>query len=114
MPDDVIWSEALSHEFVYLKTRLCSLPSITVPCPSDLSILQTDASGIGLGAVLGVHCEEEEILVAFFSQKLKPRERHYSPTELKGLAVVAAISTSAPTLLHIHLSLKLTTCFLYS
>ena len=110
MPDDVIWSEALSREFVYLKTRLCSLPSITVPYPSDLFILQTDASGIGLGAVLGVHCEEEEILVAFFSQK----QRHYSPTKLKGLAVVAAISTSAPTFLHIHLSLKLTTCLLYS
>ena len=99
-PDVVIWSEVLSREFVYLKTCLCSLPSLPLPCPSDLFVLQTDASGVGLGVVLSVHSEvEEELLVAFFSQKLKPRERHYSATELEGLAMVAAIQHFSPYLI---------------
>ena len=90
-PDRVVWNKVMFDEFVYLKDVLCSLPSLTLPVPSDDFLLQTDASGVGLGAVLSVVRGEEELPVAFYSRKLQPRERRYSATELEGLAVVAAV-----------------------
>ena len=90
-PDRVIFSDVLNIEFLYLKSVLCSVPTLTLPVISDSFILQTDASGVGLGAVLSVLREEVEYPVAFFSKKLLPRERKYSASELEGLAVVAAV-----------------------
>ena len=71
---------------------LCSLPSLTLPVPRDTFLLQTDASGVGLGAVLSVVRADVEWPVAYFSKKLQPRETRYSATELEGLAVVAAVT----------------------
>ena len=90
-PDHVLFSDVLNAEFLYLKSVLCSVPTLTLPIISDSFILQTDASGVGLGAVLSVVREDVEYPVAFFSKKLLPRERRYSASELEGLAVVAAV-----------------------
>ena len=90
-PDRAQFSDAMSDEFLYLKDALCNIPSLTLPLPSDSFVLQTDASGVGLGAVLSVTRGEEERPVAYYSRKLQPRETRYSATELEGLAVVDAI-----------------------
>ena len=89
-PERVVWSSTLEQEFVYLKEILCSLPSLTLPVVGDVFLLQTDASGVGLGAVLSVVRKGEEFPVAYYSRKLQPRERKYSASELEGLAVVTA------------------------
>ena len=81
----------VNNEFCFLKNALCDIPSLTLPILSDQFILQTDVSGVGLGAVLSVQRDGEDLPVAFYSRKLQPRERRYSATELKGLAVVAAV-----------------------
>ena len=44
---------------------------LTIPLPSDQYRLQTDASGQGLGAVLSVVCEGEELPVAYYSRQLR-------------------------------------------
>ena len=36
---------------------MCSLPSLTLPNPHDEFVLQTDASSIGIGAVLNAQRE---------------------------------------------------------
>ena len=90
-PDRVKRTDALLSEFVYLKQQLCAMPLLTLPVPSDNFILQTDASGVGLGAVLSVKRGEEELPVAFHSRKLQPREQRYSASELECLAVVDAV-----------------------
>ena len=90
-PERVVCSSALAEDFSYLKNMLCALPSLTLPLVGDQFLLQTDASGVGLGAVLSVIRKEEELPVAFYSRKLQPRERKYSASELEGLAVVSAI-----------------------
>ena len=87
-PERIIWSDVMYDEFYYLKDSICSIPSLTLPLPSDSFVLQTDASQVGLGAVLRVQRDGEELPVAL---KLLPRERRYSATELEGLAVVTAI-----------------------
>ena len=78
-------------EFNYVKNVLCSVPSLTLPTVQDEFLLQTDASGLGIGAILSVVREEVEFPVAYFSRKLKPREQKYAATELEGLAVMAAV-----------------------
>ena len=98
-PDRVMCSDALLNEFTHLKDVLCTLPSLTLPVPTDSFILQTDASGVGLGAVLSVLREGAELPVAFFSKKLQPRERCYSASELEGLAVVTAVEHFQPYLI---------------
>ena len=90
-PDRVLWCDAMFDEFKYLQSSLCCIPSLTLPVSGDQFVLQTDASGVGLGAVLSVQRDDEELPVAFYSRKLQPRERKYSATELEGLAVVAAV-----------------------
>ena len=90
-PEKVAWTNALESEFTYLKNMLCVVPSLTLPTVDDEFLLQTDASGVGLGAVLSVIRHQEEYPVAFYSRKLQPRERKYSASELEGLAVVTSI-----------------------
>ena len=97
--DRVVCNDDLLSEFTYLRDVLCGMPSLTLPVPTDNFLLQTDASGVGLGAVLSVVRGEEELPVAFYSKKLQPRERRYSASELEGLAVVAAVHHFQPYLI---------------
>ena len=53
-------------------------------------VLQTDASGVGAGAVLS-QGEEEDQPIAYFSRKLLPREKSYSTVEKECLAIVLAV-----------------------
>ena len=97
--DHVVCNEFLLSEFNYLKDVLCAIPSLTLSEPTDTFLLQTDASGVGIGAVLSVVRGEEELRKAFFSKKLLPRERKYSASELEALAVVVAVSHFQPYLI---------------
>ena len=90
-PERVAWNEALECEFVYLKNCICSAPCLTLPVVGDVFLLQTDASGVGVGAVLAVVRDGQEYPMAYYSRKLQPRERKYSASELEGLAVVASV-----------------------
>ena len=54
-------------------------------------ILQIDASGRGIDAVLTPNFEDVERPVAFFSKQLLPAQTRYTATEKEGLAVVKAI-----------------------
>ena len=90
-PERVAWNEALEHEFVYLKNCICSAPCLTLPVVGDVFLLQTDASGVGVGAVLAVVRDGQEYPVAYYSRKLQPRERKYSASELEGLAVISSV-----------------------
>ena len=63
--DRALFSDDMHIEFCYLKDVLCKLP-----LSSDNFVLQTDASGVGIGAVLGVIREEVEWPVTYYSRKL--------------------------------------------
>ena len=68
-PERIIWCDVMYDEYYYLNDSICSIPSLTLPFPSDSFVLQTYASQVGLGAVLSVQRDGEELPVAFYSKK---------------------------------------------
>ena len=75
--------------FLHLKTALTTAPVLCVPLtgPTATFDLYTDASRVGLGAVL----EQHKHPVCFDSRKLSPAESNYPVHELELLAVVHAL-----------------------
>ena len=70
---------------------LCDEHTLTLPRSGDKLILHTDASMLGLGAVLSVERKGEELPVAYFSKRLTAAEKNYSASELECLAVLKAV-----------------------
>ena len=91
-PSVVIWSEDMLEAFNILKGALVNVCTLTIPSQEDCFSLHTDASGLGIGATLNVMREGEELPVAYFSKQLQGAQRHYSATELEGLAVFKAVN----------------------
>ena len=88
-PTKVIWT---AEDFQKLKTLMCNKPILYCPDESKEFLLQSDASGRGIGAVLSqTTAEGVERPVAFFSRKLQPRETRYSAVEKECLGIVAAL-----------------------
>ena len=63
-----MWCNELIECFFTLQSSLTSNSLLTLPTLSDEFLLQTDASGVGLGAVLSVVREGEELPVAFWQK----------------------------------------------
>ena len=75
-----------------MKSQLASKPLLQSPNFEKEFIVQTDASGRGLGAVLSqMGPDGQEHPVRFLSRKLLPREQKYAAVELECLAIVWAV-----------------------
>ena len=90
-PATVRWDEGMVSAFNHLCNSLCNVCELTVPTSQDTFILQTDASQLGLGGVLSVIRNGEELPVAFFARQLRGAEKNYSATELEALGVVCGV-----------------------
>ena len=82
------WTEACEGAFEELKSRLMTAPVLSYPLPGCDYILDTDASGDGIGAVLSQVQHGEERVIAYASRKLSRAERNYCVTRRELLAVV--------------------------
>ena len=69
------WEKDEEDSFKELKRRLVSAPVLRYPDPSLEFILDTDASNVGLGAVLSQRENGEERVVAYYSKTLAPPEK---------------------------------------
>ena len=86
------WSPACEEAFERLKQHLVEAPVLAFPSFDRGFLLDTDASGVGLGAVLAQKQEDGTIRpVAYASRTLQPHERNYGSTEMEALGVVWAI-----------------------
>jgi len=72
--------------FDNLKRALTSSPILPFPKENGKFILDTDASNIGVGTVLSQVQNEEEGIIAYYSQVLNKGERNYCVTQKKLLA----------------------------
>ena len=85
------WGDTEETAFRTLKNALTTAPVLACPDFRRPFTLQTDASTVGLGAVLTQEFDEGERVIAYASRTLNPAERNYSATELECLAVVWGI-----------------------
>ena len=91
------WTTKCQVAFETLKQHLISAPILTYPDFDKLFILFTDASGLGLGAVLAqIGKDEKEHVVAYASRRVTPTESNYSATELECLGVIWAVKLFRP------------------
>ena len=93
-PNHVQWTAECDSAFNRLKDCLCCEPILRSPDFSLPFVLQTDASGRAIGAVLSqVGGDDEEHPVVYYSRKLLPREEKYSTVEKECLAIIQGIQT---------------------
>lgn len=110
---DFSWNEEHQYALNQLKEKMTSAPILSCPNFEIPFVLQTDASDIGVGAVLFQRESEIEKVISYSSRKLTPREQKYSTTEKECLAIVWAIQKNQHylegyefTVVTDHLSLK--------
>lgn len=91
-PNKVQWTEKEEEAFRTLVDELLKRPILRVPDLSLPFVLRTDASDVGIGAVLLQPHDGILHPVAFASRKLSPAEQRYSAVERECLAIVWAVS----------------------
>ena len=86
---EFIWSEEQELSFNDLKDCLVSSPVLGFPQENGGPlILDTDASGFGIGAILSQIQDGEERVLAYGSHVLNPAQQNYCTTKRELYAVV--------------------------
>jgi len=85
------WQQEQQDAFEEPKRKLTEAPVLACPDFSEKFVLQTDASDIGLGAVLTQKIQGTERVIAFASRRLIAAKENYSATEKECLAIVWVI-----------------------
>ena len=76
------WTKVHDTAFSTLKVSLCSTPVLAFPVLDRQFVLQTDASDVGLGAILTqIDGKGNERVVSYASRTLSNSEKNYSATE---------------------------------
>ncbi|MCP3666702.1 MAG: DDE-type integrase/transposase/recombinase, partial [Gammaproteobacteria bacterium] len=100
------WDKRCQVSFEVLKARIASPEVLSTYNPNLPTILTTDASDVGLGAVLSQLNEGKEYFIAFASKTLSSTERNYSSPEREALACVWAVEYFQKYLLGIRFTLR--------
>ena len=92
-----VWSQQCQEAFDLLRESLISAPILCYPDFSLPFILYTDASDVGIGAVLAQKDNQSlERTNCFASRVLSKSERGYAPVEREALAIVYAVKEFRP------------------
>jgi hypothetical protein len=100
--NDFAWNEGAEAAFEELKAAMINPPVLMLPNFNLLFVVECDASGRGIGAIL----MQQQRPLAFFSQVLKGRFLLMSTYEKELLALVAAIRKWRPYLLGHFFTIK--------
>ncbi|KAK8921716.1 hypothetical protein KSP39_PZI020354 [Platanthera zijinensis] len=96
------WSSEAEVAFQSLKAAMTTTPVLALPDFSKTFVVEADASGIGIGAVL----IQEGRPLAYFSKALAPRTLGLSTYEKEMLAILHAVALWRPYLLGRHFQIR--------
>jgi transposase InsO family protein len=82
------WGDEQEAAWTKMKTLLIEAPVLAYPQPEITFILDTDASDLGIGAVLSQEVDGEEKVICYGSRVLTKQEKRYCVTRRELLAVV--------------------------
>jgi len=100
---DFVWGSEQQAAFAALKQSLLTSPLLDYPRKNDKFVLATDASDIGLGAVLSTN---RGTVIEYASRTLNKAEGNYSTTEKECLAIVWAVHKFRHYLIGAHFLLE--------
>lgn len=87
-----IWSSQAQNAFDKIKAILITEPALGIFNADKDIIIKTDASDVGIGAVLKQPDDQNDMLtIAYFSRKLLPYQQKYTISEKECLAIVEAV-----------------------
>ncbi|KYO29669.1 hypothetical protein Y1Q_0017649 [Alligator mississippiensis] len=95
-PDPVVWKQGCQEAFDTLKAALVKQPILKALLQDKPFYVATDASDVGLGAVLLQEHQETWHPIVYLSQKLIPQKRSLSSIEKECLAIVWALNKLKP------------------
>ena len=77
------WEDDCAAAFAQLRAALTTAPILALPDPGHSFIVDTDASDVGLGAVLSQEGAGGERVVAYYSHSLsRPKHNYCVPPEV--------------------------------
>ena len=86
---EFLWKPIHDEVFCQLKQLLINAPVLAFPDFTKDFILETDASGVGLGAILAQGDKDGNVHpIAYASRTLQQHEKNYAVTELEALGIV--------------------------
>lgn len=94
------WTERQQHAFGSLRCLLADNVVVALPDLNRPFVVETDASAVGVAAVLLQETGGQLRPVSFISRTLKEAEQHYTVQEWECLAVVWAVDKFRPYLEH--------------
>ncbi len=100
------WYEDCAAAFRQLKAALIHAPVLAYPDPNQPFLVDTDASNVGVGAVLSQRGEAGERVVTYYSCSPSRPEINYCITRQELLAVVLAVHHFRPYLLGTKFALR--------
>jgi hypothetical protein len=100
------WTPAIQEAFHQLKTAMNKPLVLHRPNPELDFILQTDASGVGIAAVLFQDHQGTRRIISYASARLNEAQRRYHINEQECLAIVWAVKKYRPYLEEGHFSLR--------
>jgi hypothetical protein len=94
---EFVWGPEQEDAFQTLKDKLTSAPILAHPDFSEEFIVQTDASGYGIGVVLGqtqwVDGKRKEVVIAYGSQHFTDTQSKWSTLDKELYAIIYALKT---------------------
>ncbi|EZG42820.1 putative retransposons RT-DIRS1: reverse transcriptase family protein, partial [Gregarina niphandrodes] len=86
-----VWSTSAIQAYKHIQQSLLHAVAVTMPRPGCGYVLMTDASLVGLGAVLLQQQQEQIKLIACLSHVFSDTERKWSATEREAYAIVWSV-----------------------